>query len=73
VDLLSGDAGSRDPHLKTTLARAYFRLDQGDALRALTEDLDRIGYRHSDYMDLVARMQQPRAATVAESLHMPSH
>jgi len=73
VDLLSGDAGSRDPHLKTTLARAYFRLDQGDALRALTEDLDHIGYRHPDYVDLVARMQQPRAATVAESLHMPSH
>jgi tetratricopeptide (TPR) repeat protein len=77
VELLSGDAGSRDPHLKTTLAWAYFRLGEADALRALTQGLDRIGYRHPDYVDLVARMQQPPAdagaTTVAESLHKPSH
>jgi tetratricopeptide (TPR) repeat protein len=75
VELLSGDAGSRDPHLKTTLAWAYFRLGEADALRALTQGLDRIGYRHPDYVDLVARMQQPPAdagaTTVAESLHKP--
>ena len=80
VELLSSDAGSRDPHLKTTLAWAYFRLGQDDALRALTQDLDHIGYRHPDYVELVARMRRPRGATrpattVAESLHtpLPSH
>ena len=79
VELLSSDAGSRDPHLKTTLAWAYFRLGQDDALRALTKDLDHIGYRHPDYVELVARMRRPRgnaaATTVAESLHtpLPSH
>jgi tetratricopeptide (TPR) repeat protein len=77
VDLIGGDAQSRDPHLRTTLAWAYLRLEQRDALHALTEGLDRIGYRHPDYMKLVARMQHPqpdaKSATLAESLHVPSH
>ena len=77
VDLIGSDADKRDPHLKTTLAWAYFHLGQDEALHALTKGLDDIGYRHPDYLELVARMQRPRpdpgTATLVESLHVPSH
>ena len=77
VDLIGGDTQSHDPHLRTTLAWAYFRLGRGEALLGLISDLDRIGYRHPDYVELIARMHQPRAergsAAVAESLQTASH
>ena len=77
IDLLAGDVQSRDLRLKTTLAWAYLRLGQDTALRALTADLQRIGYRHPDYERLVARMarQSPvsNSDTVADAPRGSAH
>jgi tetratricopeptide (TPR) repeat protein len=57
VDLLSTDIETRDPRVRTTLAWAYLRLDRRDTLSAVVTTLDRIGYRHPDYLNLVAHLQ----------------
>jgi tetratricopeptide (TPR) repeat protein len=68
VDLLASDVQTRDPHLKTTLAWAYFRLGRVDALRALSGDLDHIGYRHPDYASLAAHMKAAGSGSSSEAI-----
>ena len=68
IDLLAADAETRDPHLKTTLAWAYFRLNLEEALRPLTADLDRIGYRHPDYARLAARMKAAASGSTSQAI-----
>jgi tetratricopeptide (TPR) repeat protein len=66
VDLVAGGIDSADPHLKTTLAWAYFRLGRAEPLHALIAELERIGYRHSDYANLAARMKPATSHTSSE-------
>jgi tetratricopeptide (TPR) repeat protein len=77
ADLLGRDLPAQDPRLKTTLAWANLRLGRGDASRALAADLDRLGYRHPDFMHLVAQLgtAAPVAASsvIAETPVAPAH
>jgi len=57
ADLLAIDIESRDPRVRTTLAWAYLRLDRREMLSVVVGGLDRIGYRHPDYLNLVAHLE----------------